>query len=200
MIWDSYFWKRELQRTANRIRRLANKQDGAREKNDYELERSVMVGFYSIRKLIESMKVTSSCANTSVTLEAHPSLYGEKNAINHLNWHRIFDFYDFNIIETKAIRLSALCNLFIHSFIFMPVINTKRNIDAILITSDRTKYNFLYLIKIKDITALFKKVALNFPNKIHILRADQVTDEILSHFKQNGIKYIKQDGYLYAHE
>lgn len=200
MIWDSYHWKIELRETADFIVSLAKDVDGPRDKNDYLMERSLMVGFYSIRKLAEAMKVTNRCATTKVPLVAHPSRFGEKYIINHMDWHRINDFYEFERSIKTSMKLITLCNAFIHSFIFYPVTNPSRNTIAILFTSDKTKYKNLYYITIEQIADLFRSVADDYPSKAYVLKIEQVTEELRKHFKGNGITPIEQDGILYAYE
>jgi hypothetical protein len=57
MIWESHYWKEELFRHARRIRRLQSlKRWGNR--STAGLEKGLMIGFYSIRKLIEAHTVS----------------------------------------------------------------------------------------------------------------------------------------------
>jgi len=200
MIWDSHPWKRELRRLAGLIRRLAKDVNGQWEKNDYALERAVMVGFYSIRKLIEAMKLTTACAKMQVPLISYPLRTGKKPTIHHLNWHRINEFYDLGVEHSKNIRLLSLCNMFVHSYIFIPNVDEHGNIVSIFFNSDKTKYSCLYSVEIETIAALFNDVASNSPNQIRIIKVDAVTDDLRRHFAETGKEPIEQDGYLYIYE
>lgn len=200
MIWDSYYWKIELRETTDYIISLSKEVDAPRDKNDYLMERSLMVGFYNIRKLVEAMKVTSRCARTKVQIVAHHSRFGNDYIVNHMNWQMINDFYELeNRVET-SVKLITICNILIHSFIFYPVYNESRHTIAILFTSDRTEYKNLYNITIRQVSGLFRRVANDYPSNAYMVKSEQVTDELRKHFKDNGITPIEQDGILYAYE
>ncbi|OQK43193.1 hypothetical protein XM74_c11567 [Vibrio vulnificus] len=62
MINVSKFWKDDLLKLAEKLTlRLVQKRWG--EKNIYTLEKDIFLGFYSVRKLIESRKISDSVKN-----------------------------------------------------------------------------------------------------------------------------------------
>lgn len=68
MIYESSYWKSDLLKLATRLQlRLIQTRWG--KKNLYTLEKEIFIGFYSIRKLIESKKVSSSIKNKSYEIK-----------------------------------------------------------------------------------------------------------------------------------
>ena len=70
MIWESAYWKEELLGHARRIRRRqALKRWG--DCASAGLEKDVLIGFYSIRKLIEAHKVSDEIRNRCLRLQGY---------------------------------------------------------------------------------------------------------------------------------
>ena len=64
-----------------------------------KLEQNMMIGFYSIRKLLEAKKLTIDVVKRSIPATAFP-WRGEP--VNHLNWHNIDQLYDFERLTIKS--------------------------------------------------------------------------------------------------
>lgn len=155
MIYQSGYWRDHLARQA---RFLRDKQSQARwtEASFARLEREVMIGFYSIRKLAEARKITTKVFEQPVEL-----LHYEANgkAVGLLNWHRLDELYHVTKGTPESKPLSFVANQMIHSFVFMPIFNEDRRLELIAFNSDRSKGRSLFAIRIRKMVELFADVA-----------------------------------------
>ena len=67
------------------------------------------------------------------------------------NWHHLKKHYDFDCSKKSTIKISYLLNQIIHSYIFCPMFDDKKNITNLLINSDVTKNKILYSISFKKV-------------------------------------------------
>ena len=90
MIWESYYWKQDLLRQAkNLIRRKS--QHRWPEASLAKIEQMVMLGFYSVRKLIEASKISNDLIESPVSIIMYPS---KNKSVTLLNWHKLDQLYD----------------------------------------------------------------------------------------------------------
>ena len=120
MIAESYYWRNELLKRAESLKK--NKYFNRRwiDSQYGNLEKNVMIGFYIIRKLIESQKLTNKLVSTNLNGLKYPT---SKNGITIFNNHRIEEFYDLENPQKAKFKLDFLINQFIHSFIFKPIVS-----------------------------------------------------------------------------
>lgn len=124
-----------------------------------------MLGFYSIRKLIDASKVDDKIAAMSVTLRTYPSK-GKK--VTRINWTYYWDLYDLtNPSETK-LALVLLCHQMVHSYVFLCQFTEQREFESILVSTDREKNRQAYSVSINEIIHLFELVGSNYPNDIRM--------------------------------
>jgi hypothetical protein len=119
MIWEPSLWKSDLLRKARDLR-IRKTQTRWPEASLANLEKSLMVGFYSVRKLIEADKVATSIKRETIALIEYPAT-GKK--VTKLNWHRVEELYDLNKPKTVTRNALFICNQFVHSFVFLTVFN-----------------------------------------------------------------------------
>lgn len=120
-----------------------------------------MIGFYSIRKLIEARKLSTSTVETKVALYAYVS---RGKSVTLMNWHRLDELFDLDTRTKRELDLLALCNQFIHSYVFSPVLSEKGTLQSILLSSDRAKSSVLYEIELTQILAVFDQVGSDYPS------------------------------------
>ena len=73
MIWESCYWKDPLLDLVTQIELWES--DAALTEGDYaEIERRLMIGFYSIRKLVEAGKLSDSVATEQLSCRSFPNL------------------------------------------------------------------------------------------------------------------------------
>ncbi|KZX59192.1 hypothetical protein A3709_16755 [Halioglobus sp. HI00S01] len=81
MISESHYWKDEL---LDVVRRLKSTKAIFHERKDalFQLEKDLLVGFYSVRKLIEARtKVTDETRQAQYTVQKKPNI----KPVNHVN-------------------------------------------------------------------------------------------------------------------
>lgn len=165
MIHESSYWKDDLIKLANRLeRRLVQTRWG--EKNFYTVEKEIFVGFYSVRKLIESKKISDSLKTKSYEVKEFPYRGHPESIITHFKESD----YDLNRAKTSRITIIQLCNQFIHSHHFLPFLPNGRNFIGFFFCSDHKRTSCIYLITLFDIVDIFRTIGGNYPSSMHTRR------------------------------
>ncbi len=159
MIWNSAYWKEELFRHANRIRHHQTLKKWA-ERSSAGLEKDLMIGFYSVRKLIDAHMVSDEIRDRPLCLKAYP---WTGRPVTYLNWEKIDQKYDLEHPVQVTKPLIWVANQMIHSFAFIPGFDGGGMLVSILFNSDRTRRKHLYSISVDEIISLFEQVWANDP-------------------------------------
>jgi len=166
MIYESHFWKDDLIKKATSLRRKA-KQKRWTNASSARLEQTVMLGFYSIRKLIESQKISNSIINQNITLNVYP---WKGNPLTRMNWIKVDQLYDLENPKTITKDLLFFCHQFIHSYIFMEYFSEETNlVEGVFVSSDREKHNYIYDFPISEIILLFEQVGNDYPENFSLV-------------------------------
>ena len=158
MIWESCYWKEPLLKTALWLRRF-RMHAGTRESTLVKIEKEVMIGFYAIRKLIESHKLSDSVASSSHPISSFPNL----KPVRHLNWHKIGVLYDLTRETKESRNLRFLCNRFIHSFVFLIDAKSNERLAGIYVASDNDRNQRVFYVSIDTIIGVFRLVGRDYP-------------------------------------
>lgn len=168
MITESYYWKKPLLDTAEKI----SKTTIAAESKDFDeiyntLEREISIGFYSIRKLLDT--------KATITDELRSSLFEievfKNTKIKEIRERDRFHFHEFYNLEEshkEKRKLKYICDSIIHSFVFCIGMYVSGEIICLYFTSDTNKEDKLYCIDIKEICRIFNAVGNNYPKHISI--------------------------------
>lgn len=167
MICESHYWKRPLLRTATWLERW-RLDENVSERDLARIERELFVGFYAIRKLLETFKVSPSTRQRTYLLVWSPGI----GTADYMNWHRLDEHFDLDDLHEERHDLMFLCNQFIHSFIFLPTIDEDGALGGVYIASDRIKKYKLYFIDIAQIVDAFRTVGRDYPTRLHLRRND----------------------------
>jgi hypothetical protein len=154
------FWQADLLRRARELRRRL-KQRVWREASLARLEQLLMVGFYSVRKLLEAKKLSSDVVTCRIACDAYPST-GRR--MTRLNWHRLSGFYDFERPAKVSIGVLDLCHEIVHSYVYCPMYDEAGLLSGILAASDRHKARRLLRVQIADVIALFERAGNDDPD------------------------------------
>ncbi len=157
MIWESSHWKEPLLKSATWLRRVRFSENTS-ERTIVKIEKEIFIGFYSIRKLLETVKVTDSTKRKKYELEWNPNI--EKP--NHLNWHKIDRLYNLSQRNTENRDIGFICNLFIHSYVF--ILSGEDKLDGIYVTSDKFKNKKLYFVSLDNILSIYRLVGHDYPS------------------------------------
>ena len=159
MIFDSFYWKRDL---AKRAAWLENKlkQERWSEQSYARLEQEVMLGFYCIRKLAEAKKLSDEVVNMQITLMSF-KFHG--HIVTHQNWTNVDKHYQLQNGRKLTKTVKYVANQIVHSFVFLPVhLEGTSTLEGIAFNSDKTKSEVLFTMRLSDIAALFYRASMEY--------------------------------------
>lgn len=165
MINESKYWKDDLLKLASKIE-LKTIQKRWGERNFYILEKDIFIGFYCIRKLIESSKISDSLRSKCYEVLEFPYKGKPDSMINYFNENE----YDMSKGDASQITIAQICNQFIHSHHFLPFLPNGKNLAGLFFCSDYKRKSCIYLITLFDIADIFRAIGSNYPDKIEITR------------------------------
>lgn len=166
MIHESSYWKNDLIKLANRLQlRLIQTRWG--EKNLYTIEKEIFIGFYSIRKLIESRKISNSIKHKKYEIKSFAYNGKPESIVSYL--HDLN--YDLKETQSTQVTIIELCNQFIHSYHFIPFLPNGKNLVGFFFCSDHKRTSCIYLITLFDIIDIYRIVGNNYPNTLSIKRS-----------------------------
>jgi hypothetical protein len=154
MIWESGYWQDSLLKQAADLRRRQSQRRWP-DRSFARLEQGVMLGFYSVRKLIEAKKLTEAVVTTSIQVSAYPP---KGKPVTLLNWHKIDRLYKLDKGRKGTIGLRALCNSFIHSYVFLPVFSETGLMSGIFVASEWEREQKLLEVSLEELVWLFELV------------------------------------------
>jgi len=131
------------------------------DRRGFIIEQKIFLAAYTIRKLMEAEKFSSSFRDTSLTCRAYPSISDE---ITISNKYKIDELYDFNSSEISKLSISKVVNYIIHSFIFSECSNEDNIMTGFLINSDKVKYNGLYEVTLAEFLACMRTAGSDMPS------------------------------------
>jgi len=159
MISESSYWKDDLLKQAKFLRKkIAQKRWP--ESTLVRIEQSIMIGFYTIRKLIEAKKISDSNIKRKFQIKFYS--WSGKLA-TWINLYRVEILYDFSKSAPVEKDMIFICNQFIHSYIFMTSFNRAGKLTGILFNSDKERNKALYYVKIKQIINVFEVIGNDYP-------------------------------------
>jgi hypothetical protein len=159
MIIESRYWKDDLLDYAEFIRRK-QKQTRWSGPSFARTEQAIMVGFFAIRKLADSNKISRIAISSLVSVRLLP-INGKAPTL--LSHHMLWESYDLGKGTQHKLPLLHLCNQVIHSYCFALSFNTHRLLDGFYVCSDRNRKKNLYHISAATVIRLFKKIGTNYP-------------------------------------
>lgn len=122
-----------------------------------------MIGFYSVRKLIEASKLEDKVANQNAAVVKFCS---NGKRVLRTDWTHFWDHYDLsNPVET-VVPLTSLCNQFIHSYVFSCAFSELKEFESLLVSSDRERNRVLYSVDIAEVIRIFESVGNSYPDSV----------------------------------
>ena len=132
-----------------------------------------MLGFYTIRKLVEAHQVPDHMVSKGMRLQSCPST---GRAVTFMNYHRFAELYDFSQAAVVSKDLLFVCNQVVHSYVFAPLFRPNGQLQAILFNSDRTRNRELFIATIKDVVGTFRRVGSSDPASLDMKFDDARSD------------------------
>ena len=122
-----------------------------------------MIGFYTIRRLRESRKISDRLRNRSVPLQE----YGPTGrAIRHLNRTDIDRLYRLDSPKATTKPLDFVANQIIHSYVFTFGFNENGHMADLFFSSDKRKSASLFELAVLEIASIFDEVGNNYPSEM----------------------------------
>jgi hypothetical protein len=153
LIWESWPWKRELERTAKEFSRRRTQRRWP-EASLARVERNLFVAAYSIRKLLEAQKLSDQVTEMRISCSVFRPT---GRTVDMLNWHRLEELYCLHSPEKKDVSLRDFCNCLIHSFVF--VVDTRDGFTGAYVTSDDFRTKRLFYFDTETIVRVLESVA-----------------------------------------
>tara|TARA_R110002111_G_scaffold33310_1_gene67057 strand:+ start:271 stop:807 length:537 start_codon:yes stop_codon:yes gene_type:complete len=159
MIWESHYWKDDLLRHARFLRKKRKPGDWS-DLDVVKLEKAILLGFYTIRKLIEAEKIATRFKTHEIDVVSYPP---SGRAVTRMNWHKIDILYDFDSPRSERRLLPFLADQAIHSFVFQHAVGEDGEFEGILLASDRQRKKSLLQISADSIIDVFTDIGKNYP-------------------------------------
>ncbi|TVU62904.1 hypothetical protein FQP88_08530 [Vibrio atlanticus] len=165
MIWESSYWKEPLLESAERLKQLSV--SSVDDEADFvAIEKDIFLGFYTIRKLMDTVKITTANKDIALSLNCYPNV---KN-VDYLNWHNIGELYDLDSNQQESRKVRFICNLMIHSYVFLSDLTEDNQLSGFYFASDTDKNKKLYYLPVSDVIGLFELFGNDYPSKSVMIR------------------------------
>lgn len=158
MIWESQHWKDPLLKSAEYLRRVRLSESTSKRKL-VRIEKELLLGFYAVRKLLDTFKVSDSTKEMKVDLVVHPAI----RCVDYLNWHHLDKNYDLTSRKSETKDIRFLCNQFVHSYVFMTS-EVEGRLDGFFVNSDRDRHSKCYFVNLNDVLKIFRTVGRDYPS------------------------------------
>tara|TARA_R110000850_G_scaffold104787_3_gene215488 strand:+ start:1265 stop:1798 length:534 start_codon:yes stop_codon:yes gene_type:complete len=165
LIWESYYWKQPLLESAKRLQKLSEL-CSFEDAEMVRLEKDIFIGFFSIRKLMDTFKISDATKSHEILIHWFPNI----KKVDYLNNHRIDDLYDLDNRNSENRTLRFICDQIVHSYVFVPLDNEHDGLDGFYIASDRTKNSRVYFLSIQDVISIFTLVGNDYPSSSRFVR------------------------------
>ena len=165
MIWESSYWKEPLLESAERLKKFSA--SPVSEEIDFvTMEKDIFFGFYTIRKLMDTAKISTTNKEITLSLKCYPNT---KN-VDYLNWYKIDELYDLGSNQQENRKVRFICNLMIHSYVFLPDLTDNQELNGFYFASDTDKNKKLYYLAIENVINTFELFGNDYPTKSVMIR------------------------------
>lgn len=137
------------------------------ERRSVLVERAVFLGAYSMRKIDDAKKLSTSWRGRTLKC-MHYSPISRPPGLQ--DWHHIDRHYDLERPKSGSFGVRAFCDLVVHSFIFVEIVSDDRSIDGCFIASDKTNTKGLWFFRIDAVISLMEQTAEDNPATSHMTR------------------------------
>ncbi|ELA9373332.1 hypothetical protein QUO16_004659 [Vibrio parahaemolyticus] len=165
MIWESSYWKEPLLESASRLRKFSTSTISD-ELDFVTIEKDIFLGFYTIRKLMDTAKISTANKEITLALKYYPNI----KSVDYLNWHKIDELYDLDSNRQETRKVRFVCNLMIHSYVFLPDLTEDQQLNGFYFASDTDKNKKLYHLGVTDVIDTFELFGNDYPSKSAMTR------------------------------
>jgi hypothetical protein len=171
MIWQSYYWKKELLKIADKLDKRINQKKWF-EASNANAEKDIMISAFMIRRLYESNKIDKEMFNKTIKICQYKSNGKKINLLKRLSPD---NYFDMNKPIFSNLTIKDICNNIIHSYIFILIFNDK-GFNSFWVASDYNKFKFMLEIEMKIYLPILMKVG-NFYPKSEIYEYDEKLED-----------------------
>ena len=175
MIWDSEPWRNHLLASARALAKHG-KTTTVTEHTSVLVERAVFFGAYVMRKLDNSYKLSTSWRGTALKCKRFPPTSRRRPSL--IDWHHIDRHFDLSKPQPDTISARDYCDLVVHSFVFVELMNDDGSIEGFYITSDKLSGKGIWQFGFNTVIDLMKKTAKDWPAFARTIR-DPETGETM---------------------
>lgn len=147
-------WREDLLKVAAAVERRSKVRRWTA-RTGFLVERDLMVGMFTIRRLIESAKTSSLLPRERVSLRMHPLQDRVPGIYDRWSY---WEYYDMESKRQTELTVRELVTLFIHSFVLEFYPSSEHGSATVWVVSDRDRHKWLYSIPFATLVALFRRV------------------------------------------
>ena len=159
MIWESAYWKDDLLRSASILKKKRH-QKVWRESSMALVEKTVMTGFYVVRKLMEARKLSDAVIHHKIPVKSHRH---RGKPVTLMNWDHIDRHYDLDGSREAQRTLAWLSNQMIHSYVFVVSVGADGGMDGVFFASGKERNKAVHYLHADGIIEIFEAVGGNYP-------------------------------------
>tara|TARA_R110000868_G_scaffold288551_9_gene548838 strand:+ start:456 stop:965 length:510 start_codon:yes stop_codon:yes gene_type:complete len=165
MINEAEYWRKDIGNIARKLANRANQKKWFK-RSEFAFEKEIFIAFFSIRKIIESKKISTYALSHIVELYEIPLPSDLRELVGKAD---ILRLYDIKKSKKTSLKIEIVCNQFIHSYIFRPY-RPSNKLLGIFVSSDRERQRCLYYISMGNIIDMLILVSTNPINKSQKLK------------------------------
>ncbi|MBI5543770.1 MAG: hypothetical protein HY901_07790 [Deltaproteobacteria bacterium] len=129
------------------------------------VEKAVVLGLFSIRKLIDSNKISIETSDMRLRATAYPS-NGKRVTV--WNNHRLEELFDFKRGAQERLPLRFVCNQAIHSHILAVYLSSSGGrLVGLYVASDQHRKKALLAVPLVELERAFRRAGNDYPSFIH---------------------------------
>jgi hypothetical protein len=177
MIWESYYWKKDILNYSKRLKKRKEQRKWFDE-SFANTEKDIMLSAFMIRKLFDSDKIDKRIENKEIQVVIFKSNGKKINKLKTIFQERYFELEKPN---QSKLKLREICNQIIHSYIFSLITNEEQKLKSFWVASDYNKFKHLIEISIDNYVNILNLIGSYWPINEHYLFDNKKGDFIVYH-------------------
>ena len=155
MIEQIKYWQKSLDKLCHNVERRYRLKH-IYSSTLFKIEQECFLGFFSVRKMLESDLLEKSVSNYKFKITSRKKLEDTKPEMTHF-----LHGYDLYNSEDEELTIREIANQFIHSNYFSPFVPFKSKVMGFFVVSDFFVKKKIYYIPLYTVISIFKSVANN---------------------------------------
>ncbi len=157
-------------RGANWLERLVVSEENS-ESALARAEREVFIGFYAVRKLLPTFKLSNSTKRLSGEVQWFAPRPGQP--VDYFHRSDVDELFDLDHPTRETRDVAFLCNQVMHSYIFVNLTTEAGKLDGFFVSSDTMRRKRLYFFPIAVVVRVFRTVGRDYPKSGHYVRNER---------------------------